>query len=254
MQTSAMNCSLLLNANKSEKSPESWIFLAASAISFNSFFIALCQSNISSIGQDTMELVWAAFSSICFLLTVLENSHAQFPCSVCLINALAPESWHLTLRLSLQLFCISDTFTPSIQANTTFTSAKIKLVWFSHKTIQNDMPPRGALTCWRSFSSGIILHKHFRMSWRSSDDIEEESHGRNFAIMLTGMLQRNCHTNVACSSNENFSISKGKTCQNTNKRVRSKVTSNLAYLFFYKYFKLSILSSIWMAGEVWRVV
>lgn len=51
------------------------------------------------------------------------------------------------------------------------------------------------------------------MSWHSSEEIDEESHGRNSAIILTGMLHRNCHTNDACSSNENFSISKGKTCQ-----------------------------------------
>jgi hypothetical protein len=46
----------------------------------------------------------------------------------------------------------------------------------------------------------------------SSVDIEEESQGRNSVIILTGMLHRNCHTRKACSSNENFSISKGKTC------------------------------------------
>jgi hypothetical protein len=72
---------------------------------------------------------------------------------------------------------------------------------------------RGVLrkTCWRSFSSGTTLHKQSRMSWCSSDVTEVESHGRNSATILTGMLQRNCHTKSACSSHENFFVSNGKT-------------------------------------------
>jgi hypothetical protein len=44
--------------------------------------------------------------------------------------------------------------------------------------------------------------------------MEFESHGRNFAIIFTGMLHKNCQTKDACSSSENFSISKGKTWHN----------------------------------------
>lgn len=71
---------------------------------------------------------------------------------------------------------------------------------------------RWALTCWRSFSFGTILRKHLSISLYSSGEIEDESHGRNLIIMFTGILQKNCQTNDACSSKENFSMSKGKTC------------------------------------------
>lgn len=66
-------------------------------------------------------------------------------------------------------------------------------------------------TSWRSFSSGTILLRQSRISWFSSVETEAEIHGRNFAIMFTGMLHKNCHTKSACSSCENFLMSNGKT-------------------------------------------
>lgn len=68
-------------------------------------------------------------------------------------------------------------------------------------------------TFWRSFSWGTILPKHFRRSRDSSGDIDAESHGRNTAIIFTGILHRNCQTKDACSSRENFSMSRGNTWQ-----------------------------------------
>jgi len=67
------------------------------------------------------------------------------------------------------------------------------------------------LACCRSFSFGIIMLRHLSMSWYSTGEIEDESQGRNSANMLTGMLHINCQIRDACSSTENFSISKGKT-------------------------------------------
>lgn len=57
MQTSAINWSLLLNADISEKSPDNCILLAVSAIPINYFIIALCQCNVSSTGRSGSESV-----------------------------------------------------------------------------------------------------------------------------------------------------------------------------------------------------
>lgn len=72
------------------------------------------------------------------------------------------------------------------------------------------------ITCLRSFSFGNILLKQLIISWCSSDEIENESQGRNFIIISTGMLHKNSQTRSACSLNEYLSISKGKTCTTIN--------------------------------------
>lgn len=99
------------------------------------------------------------------------------------------------------------------------------------------------LACWRSFSSGTILLKHFRISWYSSGEIEDESHGRNLAIIFTGILHKNRQSRDACSSGENFPISKGKTwnkprelikeyCFNAENLNNSHEDSNISFLLF----------------------
>lgn len=82
IQTSAINCSLLLNVDRPEKSLDSWIFLAASAISFNSLFIALCQCNISSTGRFIMNSVWKKSDSEKSILPLLEDLQALFSLSI----------------------------------------------------------------------------------------------------------------------------------------------------------------------------
>ena len=72
------------------------------------------------------------------------------------------------------------------------------------------------ITCLRSFSFGTIFLKQLIISWCSSGETEDESQGRNFVIISTGMLHKNSQTRSACSSNKYFSISKGKTCTTTN--------------------------------------
>jgi hypothetical protein len=53
------------------------MLLAASVISFNSLLMALCQSRISFIGWNSVEMIASQFSSIYFLLPTPEDSHAQ---------------------------------------------------------------------------------------------------------------------------------------------------------------------------------
>ena len=78
MQTSAMNCNLSLKADRLVKSPESCIFLVCAAISFNSFFIALCQNNISSIGCVVMVSETSMVHEQYFLFPVAVDSHEHF--------------------------------------------------------------------------------------------------------------------------------------------------------------------------------
>ena len=120
MQTSAMNCSLLLNEDRLEKSPESCMLLAASVISFNSLLMALCQSRISSIGWNSVEMIASQFSSIYFLLPTPEDSQAQCLFTLWHAKVGAPESWQQALELSSHLLHISYNFVPSIQEKITF--------------------------------------------------------------------------------------------------------------------------------------
>ncbi|MFS7993229.1 hypothetical protein Hanom_Chr12g01091601 [Helianthus anomalus] len=108
MQTSAINCSLLLNTDKSEKSPDNCILLAASAISTNSFLIALCQCNISSIGQPRGEFEELITDS---LFLGREDEHAQFPSAIG--EQLYPTSSSIFFRFLIAL-------APSIQVNIIF--------------------------------------------------------------------------------------------------------------------------------------
>ena len=78
MQTSAMNCNLSLKADISVKSPECCILLVSTAISLSSFFIALCQSNISSIGCVPVASETSNIDPECFLFPVDVDSHTQF--------------------------------------------------------------------------------------------------------------------------------------------------------------------------------
>ena len=142
MQTSAMNCSLWLNEDRLEKSPECWMLLAASVISFNSLLMALCQSRISSIGWNSVERVASQFSSIYFLLPILEDSHAQCPFMLWHPKVGAPESWHQALELSSQLLHVSDNFAPFIQEKITFINRSLsQLVQVHPKKINCQIYP-----------------------------------------------------------------------------------------------------------------
>jgi hypothetical protein len=57
------------------------------------------------------------------------------------------------------------------------------------------------------------------------------------------MLHRNCHTRKACSSNENFSISKGKTCH-----IHQKIGETQIYYW------PSVSNNYWIICEIWLPV
>lgn len=133
MQTSVINCSLPLNDDKLENSSDSCIFLAVSAKSLNSCFIALCQSNNSSKGHDIFELVGSSFSPTLFLLTVLEDPQIEYTFSLWLSKLLIPTSFHWTLVSCVHFLCFI--FSPSIHPKMTLTSSKLKLktsFWLKH--------------------------------------------------------------------------------------------------------------------------
>lgn len=207
MQTSAMNWSLLLNADKLEKSPVNFIVRAALAISFSSFSIALCQCNMLSTGCFGDEVMALLSDRRRSLLAIQEDEWEKSPFSFGLTEA------QESLWSSAQRLCLFLIFTPSIQLKIIFikdknatqkTHSRRKMLYVAFQS--------RCLTCWSSVSSGIILCKHLRISCRSSGEIDDASHGKNSAIIFTGMLHKNCQTNDACSSNENFSLSKGNTC------------------------------------------
>lgn len=117
MQTSAMNCNLSLKADRLVKSPESCIFLDCAAISFNSFFIALCQSNISSIGCVLMVSETSMLDPEYFLFPVAVDSHAHFIFPFWWVKGLG---LHRTWEWSKQFSTVLALLPPSIQVKTTF--------------------------------------------------------------------------------------------------------------------------------------
>ena len=119
MQTSAINCSLSLKADKSEKSPEDLIILAASAMSFISFRIALCQCNISSIGW----LRPLEVDGKNFRFSAIEDLQGQGLFSLALIKLLAISSSQLLRFLLI--------FMPSIQVNITFIKRILSQQWYN---------------------------------------------------------------------------------------------------------------------------
>ena len=82
MQISDINCNLSLKADRLVKSPPSCIFLVSTTISLNSFLIALCHSNISSIGCVPLRSEASRPDSVCFLFPVVVNSHTLFTFSI----------------------------------------------------------------------------------------------------------------------------------------------------------------------------
>ena len=125
MQTSAIKCSLSLNSNKSENSSFSCIFLAASAISLSSVFIALCHNNISSIGQLRSESAVELLNLTRFLFPVCDDSQAQDVLLAWPNEAHAVESM-LHSKAESQLVGGLSTFGPSIQVKMTFIKQLIK--------------------------------------------------------------------------------------------------------------------------------
>jgi len=136
MQTSAMNWNLSLKADRLVKSPECCIFLASTAISLNSFFIALCQSNISSIGCVPVVSETSIIDSECFLFPVVVDSQAQFTFSTWWVNDL---ELHWTWEWFTQVSIVLMLLLPSIQEKTTFNKQEYNKIKIYYSYISNQM-------------------------------------------------------------------------------------------------------------------
>lgn len=124
MHTSAINCSLALKDDISEKFPDCCILLVSSAISINSLRIALCQYRISSMGCLS---TWPSIDSAYFLFPALESS-----CEEIWLSAWSMEEASLQSQVASELDLVEFSVTflvvfPSIHAKTTFPNLKIKI-------------------------------------------------------------------------------------------------------------------------------
>ena len=128
MQTSAINCNRSLKTDRLLKSPVSWIFLASSAISFNSLLIALCQSNISVIGCVPSISETLLLGSKYFLLPVLDDSQGHIMMSNDWLMPSVESRWHFPN--------MSAPFLPSIQVKITFKSKRTNQLQAHNKTVQ----------------------------------------------------------------------------------------------------------------------
>lgn len=148
MHTSAINCKRSSNADKSEKSPDSWIFLASSAISFISLFIDLCQSFISSTG-----CIWASkesylVSSGYFLFPALDPSHAHCALLVLQGSMLLEESrQHWNGESSMRHEAAVSLFPPN-QVKMTFNTEKYQstsqILQLLKLDLNSNLPAEGA--------------------------------------------------------------------------------------------------------------
>lgn len=136
MQTSAMNCNLSLKADRLVKSPESCIFLVCTAISFNSFFIALCQNNISSIGCVVMVSETSVKHVEYFLFPVVVDSHAHFIFPFWwLTGLLLHRTWEWSTRFSTVL----PRLLPSIQVKITFNKQEYSQIHYHENQIYKSL-------------------------------------------------------------------------------------------------------------------